>query len=1266
MRVTVAPLQISRSLPPVPLPVMATPVMVDRVVNIHHSQVFHTDSPLKQQSEQKLKQLESRVQNLESQSPTKGKVEKLLEENEKLLQLVLEKTEHASKYKGELLTAKKEITKLKKVLDLKEEALTDMRIKSQSRSMSRASDRKAEQIMYEKQLLEQQYASEKQYLQNQIHQLKEVIESQSSQNQSFQNIDYQQQYISNPNQQIELFGQQPQQSGQIIRGSQKSIKKPPSQNQIQYEVPEYTNQQSRNPPAQEHHRKLSSAFQGNDQKQISPIKNDYAYDQPLQSVQHSKRQSYTQQDCQRQNVIPYEVEGNAQDQRAIRKDSQRQQSYKQPEQVQRKSISPTFEQQQQDQLNSIRQNQRQQSYKQGDIQRKSISPNQEEAVIELRGGQRQDHSRQPSYKQQIPTSEQQRNTHRKQSSTVEQYQVQIYQLNDELLQARHLEDELRSQINLLNQQLQEHKLMVDNLQQDQRKQQEQIAKYKQDLYNQNQELQKQISGNKDLQLQLQKLQRNTDSQNKLQDQKLQEHLRKQNILEKQLEESNQIIERLEQESQNISHKFEQEKDDLIKEYEEQLELKQQELIELNQSALLEKTSKVEFEIQLNQLKQKEANFNSEIDKIRKQKDLMKAQLEETQKSLNQAKIQISQIESEHSAQVELREQLETNYAILQKEYGEFKENSASQFNSKMNSYQQKAQLEYDKLKKQSLQQQSELDRVLLEKSELEQELNNTQQDLGHQYKEVTQQLQTAKQTINEQKKHIKQLGQQNQQLSQDHQELSVHYQQQESELNQLRQELQTQQDQCQSLRFDISRIQVDKAQLESSNKQQRQMDQLILENDSILHNNEQLQTDRNQLSDTLQQKESEIERQKKKIEHLKQLNQQNIEQIKKLQAELSEKEGVAEKCQNEFNNFQRQLQILRKENERLSADTQKYVEQLESEKMNSGKKLDHLQSQLQQQIIQRDQEYEDLDKSSRSAFVEIQSRKQEAALQQRRLEQQNDLIKQLSEQLEKVSQQNKNLLNDQQLNKQQHEQQQQEFEFTIKDLQANLQKQQYIQDELQKEIQKLKLQEAKQKEANDLEKEKMNQMMLKLEEKLEQHKTDTAADLQEYEIFKQTNSQLNGELERVRGENADLHEIVIQLQKENVSLRDHHQQMISQIEENHQATERLKTVCQQYEQEVILLRRQPDQGLYEQPKAGFIKTKNTKRMEDMERENMNYQKEIQRLKSAIDEIQNNQNYNSTPTPERKQFNQSQSMSQKKHLFEQKPKSIDNTIRKHLQ
>lgn len=71
-------------------------------------------------------------------------MEKLLEENEKLLQLVLEKTEHASKYKGELLTAKKEITKLKKVLDLKEEALTDMRIKSQSRSMSRASDRKAE------------------------------------------------------------------------------------------------------------------------------------------------------------------------------------------------------------------------------------------------------------------------------------------------------------------------------------------------------------------------------------------------------------------------------------------------------------------------------------------------------------------------------------------------------------------------------------------------------------------------------------------------------------------------------------------------------------------------------------------------------------------------------------------------------------------------------------------------------------------------------------------------------------------------------------------------------------------------------------------------------------------------------------------------------------------------------------------------------------------------------------------------------------------
>ncbi|CAD8140319.1 unnamed protein product [Paramecium octaurelia] len=1266
MRVAVAPLQISRSLPPVPLPVMATPVMVDRVVNIHHSQVFHTDSPLKQQSEQKLKQLESRVQNLESQSPNKGKVEKLLEENEKLLQLVREKTEHASKYKGELLTAKKEITKLKKVLDLKEEALTDMRLKSQSRSLSRASERKAEQIMQEKQILEQQYAREKQYMQNQINQLKEVIESQSSQSQSLQNIDYQQQYYSSPNQQIELFGQQPSQSGQIIKGSQKSIKKNQSSNQIQYEVPEYTNVQQRNPQAQQDPtRKLSSAFQDKDQKQISPIRNDKAYDQLQGSAQHSKRQSQIQSDYQRQMLVPNEVEGNAQDQRAIRKDSQRQQSYKQPEQIQRKSLSPTYEQQQQqDQLNSIRQNQRQQSQKQGDAQRKSISPSQEQAMFELRGGISEDHSRQPSY--QIPVSEQQRNTHRKQSSTVEQFQVQIIQLNDELLQAKHQEDELKSQINSLNQQLQEHKLMVDNLQQDKKKQQEQIAKYKQDLQNQSQELQKQLSSNKDLQLQLQKLQRNIDSSNKLQDQKLQEHLRNQQFLEKQLQESHQIIEKLEQENQNITHKFDQEKDDLIKEYEEQLEQKQQELIELNQSALLEKTSKVEFEIQLNQLKQKEANFNSEIDKIRKQKDLMKSQLEETQKSLNQAKVQISQIESEHTAQVELREQLETNYAILQKEYGEFKENSISQFNSKMNSYQQKAQLEYDKLKKQSLQQQAELEKVYLEKSELEQELNNTQQDLGHQYQEVTQQLQTAKQTINEQKKQIKQLGQQNQLLSQDHQELSVHYQQQESELNQLRQELQTQQDQCQSLRFDISRIQIDKAQLESANKQQRQMDQLMLENDSILHTNEQLQTDRNQLSDTLQQKESEIARQKKKIDQLKQLNQQNVEQIKKLQAELSEKEIVAEKCQSEYTNFQRELQILRKENEKLSADAQKYVEQLEQEKMSQGKKLDHLQTQLQQQILQRDQEYEDLDKSSRSAFVELQSRKQEAALQQRRLEQQNDLIKQLSEQLEKVSQQNKNLLNDQQLNKQQHEQQQQEFEFTIKDLQANLQKQQYVQDELQKEIQKQKLQEAKQKEANDVEKEKMNQMMLKLEEKLEQHKTDTAADLQEYEIFKQTNSQLTGELERVRGENADLHEIVIQLQKENVSLRDHHQQMISQIEDNHQTTERLKTLCQQYEQEVLLLRRQPDHGAYEQPKAGFIKTKNSKRMEEMERENINQQKEIQRLKSVIDEIQNNQNYNSTPTPERKQLNQQQSLSQKKHLFEQKPKSIDNTIRKQIQ
>lgn len=60
--------------------------------------------------------MESRITNLEKDSPVKGRVEKLLEENEKLLQLVREKTEHASKYKGELLTAKKEIQKYHRYL----------------------------------------------------------------------------------------------------------------------------------------------------------------------------------------------------------------------------------------------------------------------------------------------------------------------------------------------------------------------------------------------------------------------------------------------------------------------------------------------------------------------------------------------------------------------------------------------------------------------------------------------------------------------------------------------------------------------------------------------------------------------------------------------------------------------------------------------------------------------------------------------------------------------------------------------------------------------------------------------------------------------------------------------------------------------------------------------------------------------------------------------------------------------------------------------
>ncbi|CAD8135480.1 unnamed protein product [Paramecium octaurelia] len=1159
MRMAVNPLQVSRSLPPAPMPVMNTPVMVDRVASSHHTSTFNKESPINTPNEQQLIELETRILNLEQDSSIKIKCENLIQENKKLMQQVSLQTESVAKFKGELSLARKEISKLKKVLDLKEEALTDIRIKNHTRNLSQSDKLKNDKLIQQKEMMEQQYLKEKQQLQNQIQQLEELLEQQCSQHQNNQPSPY-------------LEQTQPITSNQQIDYTQ------PCQSTSQYtnikQSEQYSTSQNRRSQTPNQEGALNSII-------YRPNHQDKLYQVPSKGLTHeSSSPKFNNQSfpCLKFNSIPQES-----------------QDVKNQFDLKNKSIDTkdSFKTHNQLKENNM-------------IQRKSLS-----SITELKqqNGQHQSKENQIKYFE-------------KNSISSPNYQ---FSNTSQLLQEL---EQLKNEINSQKNTIQESLNKISQLEYEKSTVIEKNEKLLLEFRNQVEELKKNEHIKNNIQNDIIKFEEDLQSQKIHYESCIQDQQRKYNLLEQQFYESKRLL----QEKLKESAKSEQ--DNQSQQFKKQLEEKQLEIINISQKVLNYKNKNDQYEIQINQMKKQELDLNQEIEKVNQQYQQIKRQFDDTLKNLNEAQSQIQIIQSQYQSEYQLRERIELNYAILQKEFSQYKENSIIQIEDlqSLEKYRSNSQ----NIENLQIQQDLQLkQKVMLGNSNGFQQLDQ----------DITKQLQKANNTINEQNKQIIQLQQTNQKLEEEIGDFKNKFSKQTLILTKLKSDQNYKCDKCKSLKLDLSGILMDEQQIQDMYYQQQQLDQVILENDSIPIIYDQVNTERNQLMQKLHQNNQDLVIQKQQIDELIQINQDQNNQICILKSQLLQLELITQKQKEQINQYENEFKKVLKDENALFQ--QKQIDQREYNETTSTKGYNHLTLLINQQVRQREQDNKYLKKPNNLTAYEIQTSKDDINSLQKKVQQQSEIIKQLNQQLDKINFQYQNLLIEQQSSNLQIELQKSEYEQMKKHLQTTISKQKTSLDEKEIEIQNIKQQKVSLSDMNQLEIDKINQLLIMSQEKIENQKKELHKDMQKNQAIQQANNQLRSQLERVQSENADLHEIIIELQKENVNLRDNNQKLTSKLEENIQTKEQNRDNMVLRRQS-ITISQQCENFYSEQPKPGFITSKNNRKIDEIERENSTQQKEISKLKQMIGDLSNNQNYN----PERKLSNSSQHLSQKKHLFDQ--------------
>ncbi|CAD8137960.1 unnamed protein product [Paramecium pentaurelia] len=1165
MRMAVTPLQVSKSLPPVPMPIMNTPVIVDRVASLNHSTIFNKESPKNTLSEQQLIELETRILNLEQDSSAKLKCENLIQENKNLMQQVSQQTEAVAKFKGELKIAKKEISKLKKVLDIKEEALTDIRIKNHSRNLSQS-----DKIVQQKEMMEQQYFKEKLQLQNQIKQLEEILEQERSQNQNNQtSLYFQQQQILIQNQQMDYQIQQSQPSLQTYKCNQ--LKK----------NDQYSTSQNRN----------SNQEGGFNQIFYRPCHQDKLYQVPSKGI--TKESSSPKFNNQSFPLLKF----NSIAQENLDANSQFDQK--------NKSIDPKDQFKTHNQLKDHNM-----------IQRKSLSQITE-LINQNEHGQNQSKENHCKYFEKNCL----------QSPNYSSSNISKNKLLQEL-------EELKNEVNFQKITIQDSIKKISILEQEKSNVIDKNEKLLREFRNQVDEIKRNDLIRNNIQNDVIRLEETLQSQKIHYETYIQDQQLKYNLLEQKFQENQILL----QENLKEQTKFEQENCILLK---NQLEEKQLEILNISQKVLNYKNKNDQCEIQINQMKKQELDLKLEIEKINKQYHQVKNQFDDTLKNLNEAQNQMLKMQSQFQSEFQLREKIELNYAILQKEFSQYRENSILQIDNLQS--QEKPMNNFNNIEQiQNLQQKQKVEKII----------NFEQID-----QDITQQLQNANNTINEQREQLFQLQETNQKLEKEIEDLKNKFSKQNLILTQLKQDNTYKFDKCNNLKLDLSRILMDEQQQENIYNEQQQIDQLILENDSIPIIYDLAYTEQNQLDQKLQQNNQDMVIQKQQIDELIQINQEQNTQICNLKTQLLQLEIITENQKEQINKYEKQFKYVLKDDNKLCQ--QKQTELYEYNEPTSFKSCNHFTQLINQQVKQRDQENKNLKKTNNLTTYEIQTGKNEINLLQKKIQQQSDIIKQLNQQLDKLNFQYQNLLIEQQSNNLQIELKKSEYEQMKKHLQTTISKQKISLDQKEIEIQNIKQQKLSVNDMNQLEIDKINQLLIMSQEKIEIQKKEQHKDMQKNQAIQQANNELKSQLERVQDENADLHDIIIELQKENVNLRDNHQKLIKKLDENNQTKEQIKEQYAQLQQDNIILRRQVitinqqcENFQAEQLKPGFITSKNSKKIDELERENIAYQKEISKLKQMIGDLSNNQNYNFNQNPERKLSNSSQNLSQKKHLFDQ--------------
>ncbi|CAD8046231.1 unnamed protein product [Paramecium sonneborni] len=1139
MKTAVNSLQVSRSQPPTLMPVITTPVIVERGSNLQHSQIFTKDSPQQLRNEQQqLIELETRIQHLEQDSSPKLKHNNLIEENKKLKEQVRRQTESADKVKGELTIAKNEISKLKKVLEIQEEALTDIRIKNHSRNLSHSEKMKNDKLILQKEIMEQQHLKEKLQLQNQIIQLQLILEQQTTHCQNIPLLQIKQQST------ISQIGQ----SYNLISKSQ-------------------TSQQT----------SKSITLQENEQKQSSLNKISLVYSQDGDSNQIYYRPNI------KDKLFQVPSKGLTKE-----NSSPHYNNYSQPQL--KFALSDDIANEKQED-NNIKSNFKTKKFY--EMQSKLTANDQQKERNQIHRNSLS------KITQQIGLDETTQKNQKIDKIFVQspKYQSSNFSNNQYIQELQ----ELKKEINLQKEEIQQQINKTIMLEQEKLNI---IEKNEQLLF----QFQKQVeeikiceSIKENNQFEIARFENKLESQKLYYESQIQDYQTKFKILQDQLEEKKLITEQLIQEKQNFYTLVDKQNEI------QQIEEKQIEILNLTQKALNYKKKNDLYEIEINQLKQKEQNSSLEIEKI-------KIQFQDTQKILQETKDQLQIIQSQYKQELILREKLELNYAILSKEFSLYKENSfllIDDFKTQLKQYQNKD-------------------------IEIIQQENKNPSNQDRLEQDVIQSLIQSK-IIIKQKNENMQLQQTKQYLEEEIMDFKNSLTNQAQLIHQTKQIQQQKFHITGSLKLDLSKIQLDEELVESNYQQQQEIDQIILENDSVPNIYDQVQTDRNQINKTLQQKDQELSIQKQQIEKLIIIHSEQKNQISNLKSELQSLEIITKEMKEQIKKQETDNQFHQKE-----TIQQMQVELHDYDKRGITKNSSCL---INQKIKQRDLEIRILNKSTQ----EIQQpTKNEVVSLQKKLQQQSEFIKKQNQELDKISLLYQNYQIEVQSNNLQIELQKSEYEQMKRHFHTIISQQKIVLEQKDKEILKIK-QQLSNYEINKFDNDKLNQILIKSSEKQEIKKNEFIQD-----SMQQTNNELKQQLEKVQGENAGLQNVINGLQKENASLRDNNQKLIKKFEENYQLREYSGQLFQDnihLRPNINLISQQNENFQPDYPKPGFISSKN-KKFDEIEIENCAQQKEISSLRLIIRDLQNNQNYNINQNLERNISNHGQKLSQKKHLFDQ--------------